>query len=55
MNNKYQIKVKHPLIRPGLEIKTEASGKYLVRVVNQTMALVREINESAGSKDVNPK
>jgi hypothetical protein len=44
VNNKYTITVQHPLIRPGLTIKTEASERYVVEVVNKIMDLVREIN-----------
>jgi hypothetical protein len=44
MNNKYVIRVTHPLLRPGLEIETEASKKYVVDVVNTLMTKVREIN-----------
>lgn len=47
MNNKYEIEVSHPLIRPGLTIKTEASEKYLVKVVETLMSKVREINGPA--------
>jgi len=44
MNNKYIIRVKHPLIRAGLEIETEASEKYVVKVTETLMDKVREIN-----------
>lgn len=44
MNNKYTIKAKHPLLRPGLEIETEASEAYLVSVVNTLLEKIREIN-----------
>lgn len=44
MNNKYTIRVGHPLVRPGIEIETEASEKYLVPVVQNLMQAVREIN-----------
>ena len=44
-NNKYTIKVKHPLVRPGLEIETEASEKYLVQVIMTLIRKVRELNE----------
>ena len=44
MNNRYEIEVSHPLIRPGLVIRTEASEKYLVAVVKTLMERVREIN-----------
>jgi len=45
MNNKYLITVEHPLIRPGLKIATEASEKYLVKVIQKVMELVRELNQ----------
>ena len=45
MNNKYVIEVKHPLIRPGMTIKTEASEKYVVAVTRKLMSIVRELNE----------
>lgn len=45
MNNKYIIRVKHPLIRPGLEIETEVSEKYLTPVLDILMTKVREFNK----------
>lgn len=45
MNNKYKIKIESPLVRPGLTIETECSEKYIVKVINKTMEIVREINE----------
>jgi len=50
MNNKYKIKIKHPLVRPGIEIETEASEKYLVNVIKKTMSLVREFNKDGSKK-----
>lgn len=44
MNNKYEITIGHPLVRPGLTIKTEASERYVVSVVDKCMELVRDIN-----------
>jgi len=44
MNNKYIITLKHPILRPGLEIKTESSEKYVVPVTNNLMNIAREIN-----------
>lgn len=44
MNNKYIIRITHPLIRPGIAIETEASERYLVPVVKKLMELVRELN-----------
>lgn len=45
MNNKYTIRVTHPLVRPGIEIETEASEKYVASVVQKLMEIVREINK----------
>lgn len=47
VNNKYTIRVTHPLIRPGLTIETESSEKYLAEVVKKLMEIVREINSEA--------
>ena len=44
MNNKYTIRVTHPLIRPGLTIETEASERYAMQVVEKLMEIVRAIN-----------
>jgi len=52
MNNKYVIKVGHPLLRPGLEIETEASEKYVVAVVNTLMGKVREINDGKDGEEI---
>ncbi len=46
MNNKYKITAKHPLVRPGLTIETEASERYVVPVVKKLMDLIRELNKS---------
>lgn len=48
MNNKYIIKFKHPLLRAGLTIETEASEKYVVDVVNKGLELIRKINSGSG-------
>lgn len=45
MNNKYIIKVEHPLIRAGLTIETESSEKYVVAVTQKLMELIRILNE----------
>jgi hypothetical protein len=57
MNNKYVIRVGHPLLRPGLEIETESSERYLVPVVQKLMQAVREINgiEKDGTTNTEPK
>jgi hypothetical protein len=47
MNNKYKITIKNPLIRPGIEIKTECSEKYVVIVLNKMMDLIRDFNQSS--------
>ncbi|VVB76999.1 Uncharacterised protein [uncultured archaeon] len=46
MNNKYKIKVEHPLIRPGLTIETEASERYVAPVISKLMEIVREVNSA---------
>lgn len=45
MNNKYKIKIKHPLVRAGIEIETESSEKYLVEVLKKVLEKVREFNK----------
>jgi len=45
MNNRYIIRVMHPLLRPGLSIETEASERYVVAVLEKVMELVREFNQ----------
>lgn len=46
MNNKYIIRVKHPLIRAGLSIETEASERYLFAVLKKLLELVRQFNKA---------
>jgi len=50
MNNRYVIRVIHPLLRPGLSIETEASERYVVAVLEKVMELVREFNRREGDK-----
>lgn len=45
MNNKYKITMRHPLLRLGLEIETEASEKYAVKVTKKLIAVARELNK----------
>lgn len=44
MNNKYTVKIKSPILRPGLVIETKCSGKYLVAVVADAIVQARAIN-----------
>lgn len=46
MNNTYKITVRSPLLRPGMEIETLVSEKYLVTALVALIAKVREFNES---------
>jgi hypothetical protein len=46
MRQTYKIKVKSPLIRPGLSIETECSSEYLVAVLKDVMEGVRFFNDS---------
>lgn len=50
MNNKYVIRVGHPLLRPGLTIETEASEDYVVAVTHTLIRTVRQINNPAPVK-----
>ena len=52
MNNKYTIRVTDPLLRPGLEIETEASEGYVCEVVDDLMKKVREINGDGRGREV---
>ena len=52
MNNKYIIKVGHPLLRPGLTIETEASERYVTKVTNMLMKTVIEINNGTGGTTI---
>jgi len=45
MNNKYTIRAEHPLIRAGLTVETEASERYLVKVLHKLMELIRQFNK----------
>jgi hypothetical protein len=45
MNNKYKIKIESPLLRPGIQIETEVSEKYVNIVLNKILEIVREFNE----------
>ncbi len=46
MNNKYTIRIKAPLVRPGMEIETHVSEKYLVRALRTLFEKVREFNKN---------
>ncbi len=45
VNNEYTIRIRAPLVRPGLEIETKVSEKYLVRALKMLFAKVREFNK----------
>lgn len=53
MNNTYKILVQSPLLRPGLQIETEVSEKYLVPAVQTLMEKIRLINTAGGSETNN--
>lgn len=44
MNNKYKITIEAPLLRAGMKIETECSEKYVKKVTDKLMEIVREIN-----------
>lgn len=43
-NETYKIIIQSPLIRPGISIETEVSGKYLPVVLRSILEKVREFN-----------
>ena len=51
MNNKYKITVEAPLLRAGIKMETECSEKYVVKVMNKIMDLVRETNTPVNEKE----
>lgn len=51
MNNKYTIRVTHPLVRPGLTIETEASEKYVAAVIAKLFEIVRAANHTPNADD----
>ena len=44
MNNRYEIEVAAPLLRPGMTIRTTCSEKYVVDVTQVLMDMVRQVN-----------
>lgn len=53
-NETYTIKISSPLIRPGLEISTRVSKKYLIPVLNDLLDLIREFNKQQDQKGFFP-
>ncbi len=49
-NETYTITISSPLVRPGLEIKTVVSGKYLVKTLNYIFQEIREFNNQEKGK-----
>lgn len=45
MNNTHTIRLKSPLVRPGLEIETQVSKRYLAKALAGLLDEVREFNE----------
>lgn len=45
MNHTMTIKIKSPLLRPGLELSTEVSIRYLVPAMVDLLDRVREFND----------
>ena len=54
-NETYTIKVASPLIRPGVEISTQVSKKYLVSTLNDLLDQVREFNKQQDEKETPAK
>lgn len=49
-NETYRIKVSSPLLRPGLEIETEVSGRYVGKALAYILQEVRKFNEQERSR-----
>jgi hypothetical protein len=49
-NERWVIRFSAPILRPGINIETEVSGKYLVSTVLKGMEFVREINNAENLK-----
>lgn len=43
-NERYRITISDPLLRPGLKIETEVSGKYLIKTLNYLFQEIRAFN-----------
>jgi hypothetical protein len=52
LNNKYIIRIEHPLLRPGLSIETESSEKYTNEVLRKVMEIAREHNRQEASLEI---
>ena len=44
-NETYCIEMSSPLLRPGIRVSTEVSGRYVVRTMQHMMQCVREFND----------
>jgi len=44
-NETYEITYSSPLLRPGIEISTNVSGKYLVKTMHYMMQEARKFNK----------
>ncbi|MBT4376187.1 hypothetical protein HOD29_02325 [archaeon] len=48
-NETYTIKITSPLIRPGMEIENQVSGKYLVKTLKYLFQKIRDFNNQEKS------
>jgi len=44
-NNKYELEIGSPVLRPGLTLKTIVSERYVTSAAKKLMELAKEINE----------
>ena len=54
-NETYTIRISSPLVRPGLEITTQVSKRYLVPTLNDLFDQVRDFNKQQAEKEDSPK
>jgi hypothetical protein len=46
MNHTVKIKIKSPLLRPGLELETQTSPRYVAQAMINLLQIVREVNDA---------
>ncbi len=55
-NETYEITYSSPLLRPGVQIKTQVSGRYLVKTMHYMMQEARKFNkEQEGQGELEKK
>ncbi len=50
-NETYTVKITSPLVRPGIEISTQVSKKYLIPTLNDLLDQIRDFNKQQAEKE----